>query len=117
MQLTASTRSAAVIVAPVGRIDHAGTEAFATALKPYLDRCRAGADALIIDMGGVDYISSVGLRALMVAAKQVETQAGRIALAALSPMVREVFEISRFDLLFTIYGSVDEALGDQGGRS
>ena len=115
MQLTVSAQRGAVVVAPAGRIDHASAEAFAAALKPHLDRCKAGADALIVDMSGVDYISSVGLRALMVAAKQAEAQAGRIAVAALSPMVREVFEISRFDMVFRVYGSLDEALAGEGG--
>jgi anti-anti-sigma factor len=115
MQLTVSAQRGAVVVAPAGRIDHASAEAFAAALKPHLDRCKAGADALIVDMSGVDYISSVGLRALMVAAKQAEAQAGRIAVAALSPMVREVFEISRFDMVFRVYGRLDEALAGEGG--
>ncbi len=61
-------------------------------------------------MSAVDYISSVGLRVFMVAAKQAEAQAGRIVIAGLTPMVREVFEISRFDLLFRIFDSVEQAL-------
>jgi anti-anti-sigma factor len=114
MQLAVSAQRGAVVVAPTGRIDHASAETFARALQPHLDRCKAGEAALIIDMSGVDYISSVGLRALMVAAKQAEAQAGRIAIAALSPMVREVFEISRFDMVFKIHGTLEEALTSEG---
>ena len=114
MQLASSARRGALVVAPAGRIDHASAEAFAAALQPHLDRCKAGVDALIVDMSGVEYISSVGLRALMVASKQAEAQAGRIAIAALSPMVREVFEISRFDMVFRIYPSLDDALEAEG---
>lgn len=115
MELTASSRDGSAVVAPAGRIDHASAEAFAAALAPHLERCKAGAAPLVIDMSAVDYISSVGLRVLMVAAKQAEAQAGQIALAALTPMVREVFEISRFDLLFRIFDSVDAALGAGAG--
>ncbi len=114
MQLASSARRGALVVAPAGRIDHASAESFAHALQPHLDRCKAGEAALIIDMSGVDYISSVGLRALMVASKQAEAQGGRIAIAALSPMVREVFEISRFDMVFKIYGTLDDALAGEG---
>jgi anti-anti-sigma factor len=114
MQLASSARRGALVVAPAGRIDHASTESFAHALQPHLDRCKAGEPALIIDMSGVDYISSVGLRALMVASKQAEAQGGRIAIAALSPMVREVFEISRFDMVFKIYRTLDDALAGEG---
>lgn len=113
--LTVSAQRGAVVVAPAGRIDHASAETFAVALQPHLDRCKAGEPALIVDMSGVDYISSVGLRALMMAAKQAEAQAGRIAIAALNPMVREVFEISRFDMVFKVYASLDEALSEHGG--
>jgi anti-anti-sigma factor len=101
-------------VAPAGRIDHGSADAFAAALQPHLERCVAGAPGLVIDMSAVDYISSVGLRVLMVAAKQAETQGGGIAIAGLTPLVREVFEISRFDMLFRIFDSVEQALSGAG---
>ena len=110
MELTATSRGGSAVVAPAGRIDHASAEAFAAALQPHLERCKAGEPPLLIDMSAVPYISSVGLRVLMVAAKQAEAQAGRIAIAGLTPMVREVFEISRFDMLFQIFDSVEQAL-------
>ena len=58
---------------------------------------------LVIDFSDVSYISSIGLRALMVAIKQVKVQGGRMVLAALQPLVLEVFTISRFDMLFEIF--------------
>lgn len=117
MQVDVTTSPGAVIVAPRGRIDHETADAFAAALEPHLARCKADAPALVIDMSGIDYVSSVGLRALMVAAKQAEAQAGRIALAALTPMVSEVFEISRFDMVFKVHASVAEALAAAGARA
>jgi anti-anti-sigma factor len=114
MELTASSKEGSAVVAPAGRIDHASADAFAAALQPHLERCKAGEPPLVIDMSGVGYISSVGLRVLMVAAKQVEAQAGRIAIAGLTPMVREVFEISRFDMVFKIFDSVEQALAASG---
>jgi anti-anti-sigma factor len=116
MELTASSKDGSAIVAPSGRIDHASADAFAAALQPHVERCKAGEPPLVIDMSGVDYISSVGLRVLMVAAKQAEAQAGRIAIAGLTPMVREVFEISRFDMVFRIFDNVEQALA-AGGAS
>jgi anti-anti-sigma factor len=114
MQVNVTTTPGAVVVAPAGRIDHASADGFAQALQPHLERCKAGEAALVIDMSGVDYVSSVGLRALMVAAKQAEAQSGRISIAALTPMVREVFEISRFDMVFKVHGSIAEALAAAG---
>jgi len=65
---------------------------------------------MILDFAGVDYISSVGLRVLMLAAKQIREQGGTIVVASLQPVVREIFEISRFNLVFQCFGSVRDAL-------
>lgn len=46
----------------------------------------------------------------MLAAKQVKAQNGRIAIAALTPLVSEVFQISRFDLVFSVFDTLDLAL-------
>ena len=116
MELTASSTEGSAVVAPSGRIDHASADAFAAALQPHVERCKAGEPPLVIDMSGIDYISSVGLRVLMVAAKQAEAQAGRIAIAGLTPMVREVFEISRFDMVFSIFDDVEQALAAGGAN-
>ena len=65
---------------------------------------------LLRDFAGVEYVSSVGLRVLMLTAKQVKAQNGRIAIAALTPLVSEVFQISRFDLVFSVFDTLDLAL-------
>ena len=69
-----------------------------------------GSGSLVVDFAMVEAISSVGLRALVVAAKRVKAANGKIAICCLRPVVREVFLISRFDALFPLYGSVDEAI-------
>ncbi len=51
---------------------------------------------MLIDFSAIEYISSAGLRALMAASKKTKAAGGRIAVAALQPMVQEIFEISRF---------------------
>ena len=99
-----------VVVCPQGRVDHATADAFSAALATQVALCTASGPGIVLDMSGVDYISSVGLRALMVAAKQVKAQSGRIAVAALTPMVGEVFQISRFHLVFNTFDTVDAAL-------
>jgi anti-anti-sigma factor len=110
MELDTRRAGNSIVVCPRGRIDHAAADAFSAGLAEHLARCNAAGPAIVLDMSGVDYISSVGLRALMVAAKQVKAQGGRIAVAALTPMVREVFQISRFHLVFNLFDGVDAAL-------
>jgi anti-sigma B factor antagonist len=110
MELTARHLTGVVVLSPVGRIGHDEAEPFRYALKAHLDACSAGTDAVVLDLAGVEYVSSAGLRALLLAARQVKGQGGTLVVAALQPFVREVFEISRFTLLFRVFDAVRDAL-------
>jgi len=101
----------ALVLTPVGRIDNSTTDGLRSDLNTHVARCREGGDRLVLDFSKVDYISSVGLRVLMLAAKKIREQEGSIVVAGLQPVVREIFEISRFNLVFQCYGTVREALG------
>lgn len=109
-----STRRLAdvVVARPVGRIDHAGAEAFRLGLEPVLAHCNEGGDRVVLDFSGVEYISSVGLRVLMLAAKQVKAQHGAIVIAAMQPVVKEIFDISRFNYVFPAFPGLREAVAD-----
>ena len=99
-----------LVVAPVGRIDQSNADTFRAALAPHLETCVAGKDRLILDLSGLEYISSAGLRVLMLAAKQAKAQAGSIVISGLQPLVAEIFQISRFTLVFEIAASLRDAL-------
>jgi len=66
--------------------------------------------ALLLDLSKVGYISSVGLRVVMMAAKHLRARKARIAAAALQPIVREIFEIARFNHVVELFPSMDDAL-------
>jgi anti-anti-sigma factor len=94
-----------------GRIDHRTAKDFENALKPHLDQCLAGEyKKILMDLGGVDFMTSAGLRVLMIAAKTCDRQKGDIAVAALRPGIKEIFKISRFDLVLKIFPTVPSAL-------
>ena len=116
MELSSARHGDVVVLSPRGRIDHARAEAFKTALAPYLSQSGPG-HPLVLDLGGVDYIASVGLRVLMLASRQARAQGGTIAVAALTPLVREIFEISKFTLVFPCFASVADALADLAKRA
>lgn len=109
MTLTTREQSGILIAAASGRIDHVSSDAFATALEPLLKNCRPGNPTLLLDFSAVEYISSAGLRVLMMASRRVKAQQGVFAIAALRPLVQEVFAISRFNLIIPCYVSVDAA--------
>ena len=100
----------ALVLTPVGRVDNSTTDGLKSDLDTHVATCRKGGDRLILDFSKVDYISSVGLRVLMLAAKKVREQEGMIVVAGLQPVVREIFQISRFNLVFQCFGTVRDAL-------
>ena len=94
-----------------GRIDHKTAKNFEDELKPHLDECGKGNNKkILIDMGGVDFMTSAGLRVLMVAVKTCDRGDGEISVASLQPMIKEIFKISRFDSVLSVFPSVESAL-------
>ena len=67
MQFQSRHFGSVAVATPAGRLDHSAADAFEHALLPLAQD--ATSTALIVDFGKVDYISSVGLRVLMLAAK------------------------------------------------
>lgn len=85
-----------------GRIDSASAAVFEQAV---LDLFAVPGRRAVLDFSAVDYISSAGLRVVLMAAKRARQGQGRLLLCGLLPHVREVFEISGF---LKIIDAVDE---------
>jgi anti-anti-sigma factor len=67
---------------------------------------------LIVDLGGVDYISSAGLRVLVSALKKSRRyNRGDVRLAGLSARLKEAFQLVGFNKLFQIFGDAEDAAG------
>lgn len=99
-----------VVAVPVGQIDHANAQALQQSLTPILDGLPPSMKALLLDFGRVEYISSMGLRVLMVAAKQMRGRGVRIGVTALQPVVKEIFDIARFNHVTEVFPSMRAAL-------
>jgi len=98
------------VLRPHGRIDLDHANAFGEGLDPHLALATADGAPLVLDFSQVPYISSVGLRVLMLASRRVNAQQGKLAMAALTPLVAEVFRISRFDMVLRVFDTVDAAV-------
>ena len=109
MELSASQLGSIRVLTVRGRLDHAHAKAFESSLAEHLAQCAPGGNPLVLDFTGVVYISSVGLRVLLLAAKQAKAQNGRIAIAALTPVVTEVFQVSHFNLVLKVFPDVATA--------
>jgi len=101
-----------VVASLTGRVDHSNAEEFRTALAPVMQACAKGRDKLVLNFGYLEYISSAGLRVLMLAARQAKDQGGDVVAANFQPVVQQIFEISRFNLLFRMFESVAPALAE-----
>ncbi|MGZ8436142.1 MAG: STAS domain-containing protein [Candidatus Binatia bacterium] len=110
MESTVQNFANVVIVQVEGRIDHSTAPAFGSVLLPHVEGCVGDDKKLLVDLSKVNYMSSAGLRVLMIAAKGCRKQEGKVVLAGLQPSVREVFKIGRFDMVLDTYPTVRDAL-------
>lgn len=94
------------VFSPKGRIDGSNASAVEKEVLAFLDR---GEPRVVIDLGAVDYLSSAGLRVLLVAAKAARAKSGKVVLAAPRKGVMEVLSMSGFDRIMSILPDVGAA--------
>jgi anti-anti-sigma factor len=111
VEITNRAYADVVVVAPTGRIDHTTAPAFERFVVPLLEPSAGAAAGLVFDFARVSYISSVGLRVLMIAGRSMRSRGGRLAVAALQPVVAEIMAISRFGSVVEMHPTVAAALG------
>ena len=107
MELNVKNEEKAVLVCVTGRMDATSSPEFEKELGRLIDEGNAN---FVIDLAGLDYISSSGLRSVLVTAKKLKGKNGQILLASLQAVVNEVFEISGFSTIIPIHESVEEAM-------
>jgi anti-anti-sigma factor len=96
-----------VIVTVAGRMDAVSAPAFDKRCEAWLAE---GASAFVVDVSGLDYISSAGLRSLLVLGKKLSAKPGRVVIAAARDVVKEVFTLSGFGSMFPMVDSVEAGL-------
>ena len=90
-----------------GRLDthtHAELDA---ALAPLLGN--AGITTLVLDLSGLEYISSAGIRSVFKARKALAAHDGKVLVANLQPQIRKVFDMVKAVPMNEIFTSVEEA--------
>jgi anti-sigma B factor antagonist len=106
MDWTQETSNSRVVGRPMGRVDEGTWEQFSQHLIAAVRDARAAGLPLIVDLAGLDYMSSRGLRALTMAKREAGDSVP-ITLAAPNDRMREILAISRYDKLFQIADAVD----------
>ena len=108
MKIESKKNGPVMIVSVSGRLDTHTTGQFDQALA----LLTAAEKHLVIDLSELEYISSAGLRSILIAAKKVKANQGRFALSSLTQMVREVFDMSGFSTIIQIYPDNPSACAD-----
>ena len=103
----------ATFLAISGRLDSETARAFEVTLTATLDR---GVRALALDLSGLEYVSSAGLRVLLLAAKRTKAEAAPFTLFGLQPQVAKVLEVSGFAKILPIAGNREDAIAAIGAR-
>ncbi len=110
MNVTSRSFANAVVLHVKGRLDQDTCDAFRADLMKTVDAAGHDGGAIILDLAELDYVSSAGLRCFMLASRHAKAQNGRIFVAAMQPMVEEIFRISHFNLVFQTFPTVRQAL-------
>jgi anti-sigma B factor antagonist len=92
---------------PIGRVDEKSWEALLGHLTQAIAAAASAKIDFALDLSGVDYMSSRGLRVLTLARREAETHQIKFTLAQPNERMREILAISRYDKIFKIEDSLD----------
>jgi stage II sporulation protein AA (anti-sigma F factor antagonist) len=107
MHMQQTIHDGVTVVATAGRIDTTTSGRFEESVRRTVDE---GVRNLVIDFSNVEYISSAGLRVLLVLAKRMRDLQGRLVLCGMPESVRQVFRLAGFMPLFKVEPSQEAAL-------
>ncbi len=102
------------LLTPKGRVDSGTAPALGERLGAMLD---APIDALVLDLSGLEYISSAGFRTLLIANRTAQAQHVPLHLCGLSGKLEQLFDLAGFIDLFTIHAQKNEAIAAAAGGS
>ncbi|MEI6781322.1 MAG: STAS domain-containing protein, partial [Verrucomicrobiota bacterium] len=99
MEITRTARAVHFEIKLKGRMDATWSDHVARALAECV---QSGQHVILLDMAEVDYLSSAGIRILMVYARQLQTIQGRLGVINSSSMVQKVLELAGLDVLLLV---------------
>ena len=107
MEIVRRSENGIPVLVLTGRLNQASADALhAAAMEVAGDET---SKALVVDMGGVDFIASVGIRSLISPSQALALRGGKLAVANLSPQISEFFKLTGLDQMFRVYETVQDA--------
>lgn len=107
MQVSFSRRAGVLIASPAGRVDSANSLEFREALESGIPSAER---ALLLDLEQLSYMSSAGLRVLLMVARRFQGPDNAIGVCSLSAALRSVMSLSGFDKIMPVFETMDDAL-------
>ena len=102
-------RSSGTLIAKAsGRIDGSNAREFQDALETFLEGEEAS--SLVLDLEDLSYISSAGLRVILLVSKKLQKSSAQFGVCSLSVSISEVFQISGFDKIIKTHNTRADAL-------
>ncbi len=95
------------IVSVEGRIDTTNANEFEKAMMSVVE---SGSSKIVLNCTGLSYISSSGLRIFLIVQKKMMATKGLLRICNLQPVIKEVFDISGFSTIFSIFPDQDSAM-------
>lgn len=106
MDIVCEKKDAGTLVRVSGRMDAITAPDFETECVQVID---SGEKVIVVDLSGLDYISSAGLRSILASAKKSKATGTTLHFSGLSGMVEEVFQVSGLGSMFSVYPTAEEA--------
>ena len=100
MELEEERVGEACIVTARGRLDGASSSIFADRISGLITDQKP---TILVDFTAVDFVTSAGLRAVLILLKKVKAANGSFALCGVQDSVREILDISGFTAMISIY--------------
>jgi len=107
MEINETQYGSALVLYPDGRLDQYSATIFQEKL---LLAVGGGHTAVIVDFSKVPYVSSTGLRAIGIAARQSKANGISLAVSDLTPEVGEIFSISRYNFVVDVHAILRDAV-------
>ena len=103
--------SSAHVVRPAGRVDESTATEFGDRLMQEIVAAKDGGKTLLaLNLSGIAYMSSRGLRALTLAQRNGNENGIKIALSEPNDVMREILAISRYDMIFPVFETTADAI-------
>ncbi len=106
MEIKIGNRDGATVVELIGNLDGNTSPEVQDKLEPLIEaKC-----CLVLDMSKCGYVSSAGLRVLLMLAKHLTAREGHLALTGVCPEIKDVMEMTGFINFFKLYNTLEEVL-------